>query len=208
MRKVLVKTVLLLAIWAFAGSFMVPYSAAAGHSGPSADQAYSAQVEKIINQARELEKKKQYDKALRTLYQAKRLAHKHNDKVLEKTITDLQKQLAAARKKYSGNVSPNSPDNAGGGKYSKTGSGALIQDDPTKHFQGCSGPKSKTFAFVADANGKFLGYDKSTIDAAVKRGDITRDEANAMTISPVSKRVGADGKEFYTDNTTGERVNP
>ena len=92
------------------------------------------------------------------------------------------------------------------GKHSKTGSGALIEDDPTKHFQGCTGPKSKTYGYVTDENGKFLGYDKSTIDAAVRRGEITKDEASSMTISPVSKRVGADGKYYYTDNKTGEKV--
>jgi len=92
------------------------------------------------------------------------------------------------------------------GASSKTGSTAYVGGDPRNLKEGCSGPKRLTFAFVTDDNGKFLGYDRATIEKAVKKGLITREEADSMQISPLSKKVGPDGKYYYVDSKTGERA--
>jgi len=96
-----------------------------------------------------------------------------------------------------------------GRKYSSTGSGAYVGDDPARNVQAsCRGPKRITFGTVVDDQGRFLGYDRSTIEKAVQRGDITAQEAAGMTISPVSKRRRADGTAYYTDSRTGRVVDP
>lgn len=100
-----------------------------------------------------------------------------------------------------------SPDN-GRSASSRTGSGAYVGGDPRRLKEGCAGPKRLTFGFVTDEKGRFLGYDKSTIEKAVQKGLITREEADSMQISPVSKRVGADGKYYYVDNQTDRKVIP
>ncbi|MFH2203478.1 MAG: hypothetical protein ABIJ96_10210 [Elusimicrobiota bacterium] len=96
-----------------------------------------------------------------------------------------------------------------GRKISSTGSGAYVGDDPANNVRvSCSGPKRITFGTVVDDKGRFLGYDRSTIEKAVQRGDITAQEAAGMTISPVAKRRRADGTAYYTDSRTGRIVDP